>query len=216
VNADEFAVRELLLAAAEQPALLSTRQVLAEGRRRRRRRQLGAVLGIVLVAALAGGGVVTQLRQPDSRHVIASVPVVPGEIVKLDVADLTFGVAARHSRTDRDLFLVVYLPDGAGGWGEVFGGGSMDQPPGPSIFAGNTQFPRVNFATLPAGSTSIRAVFSTGTDYVINAVPVRGIDGQPYVVVAVVTPTAADAGRLRGLTWVDDQGQPQEYLPLSG
>lgn len=144
------------------------------------------------------------------------IPVVPGAIEKLDVADLTFGVAARHSRTNSDLFLVVYLPDGAGGWREVFGGGSMDQPPGPTIFGGNTQFPRVSFATLPAGSTSIRAVFSADTDSVVNAVPVRGIDGQAYVVVAVVTATAADAGRLRGLAWVDDQGQPQEYLPLSG
>jgi hypothetical protein len=92
----------------------------------------------------------------------------------------------------------------------------MDQPPGPTIFGGNTQFPRVSFATLPAGSTSIRAVFSADTDSVVNAVPVRGIDGQAVVVVAVVTATAADAGRLRGLAWVDDHGQPQEYLPLSG
>ena len=100
--------------------------------------------------------------------------VVPGEIEKLDVVDMTFGVAARHRDTDRDLFLRVYLPNGTGGWNEVFGGGAMDQPPGPTIFFGNTQFPRVSFATLPAGSTSIKAVFSAaGTDAQIATVTVR-------------------------------------------
>lgn len=56
MNTDESAVRELLLSAEQQPALLSTREVLAQGRRRLRRRQLGPVVGVMLVAAVAAGG----------------------------------------------------------------------------------------------------------------------------------------------------------------
>jgi hypothetical protein len=92
----------------------------------------------------------------------------------------------------------------------------MDQPVGPSIFFGNTQFPRVSFASLPAGSTSVKAVFSAETDSQLNTVSVRGIDGQIYVVVAVATATSTDAARLLGFTWIDDHGQTQRYTPLSG
>jgi len=216
MNWDESALRDLLTASAQHgPPLLDTRQVLVRGRRRLWRNRIAPVVGLILFAALAGGVVVT-LPHQRPPGVAESVSVVPGEIETLDVSDMRFGVAARHRDTDRDLFLQVFLPNGRGGWSEVFGGGAMDQPVGPTIFFGNTQFPRVSFATLPAGSTSVTPLFSAETDSQLNTVSVRGIDGQVYVVVAVATATSNDAGRLLGFTWVDDQGRTQRYTPLSG
>lgn len=211
MNSDESAVRGLLAAAAHQgPPLLDTRQVLVRGRRRLWRNRIAPVVGLILVAALAGGVVVT-LPHHGPLGVADRVSVVPGEIETLDVSDLRFGVAARYRDTDTGLLLRVFLPNGSGGWSEVSGGGVMDQPLGPTIFFGNTQFPRVSFATLPAGSTSVKPVFSAETDSQTSWVSARGIDGQIYVVVAVATATSNEAARLLGLTWVDDQGQTQQY-----
>ena len=216
MSTDESAVRDLLLAAQRQPELLDTRQVLSQGRRRLWRKRVAPVVGLVLVAALAGGMVVMQSQQ-GPPGVTSAVPVVPGEIEQLDVSDQTFGVAAKYKEGRTGLFLVLSLPDGTGGWNEVTGGGVIDQPvPPPTILLGNTQFTRVTFAALPAGSTSINAVFSGNVDFQINAVSVRGDDGHVYVVVAVVTATPADAGRILGLTWVDDQGHGQEFKPYGG
>jgi hypothetical protein len=216
MNRDESAVRELLLAAQQQPELLDTRQVLTQGRRRLWRKRVAPVVGLVLVAALAGGMVVMQ-PQHGPPGVTSAVPVVPGEIERLDVSEMAFGVAAQHKEGKTGLFLVVFLPNGSGGWSEVTGGGVIDQPvPPPTILLGNTQFPRVTFAALPAGSTSINAVFSGNIDFQVNAVNVRGADGHVYVVVAVVTATPAEAARILGLTWVDDQGHGQRYMPYGG
>jgi hypothetical protein len=183
--------------------------VLSQGRRRLWHKRIAPVVGLVLVAALAGGLVVTQWHQ-GTPGPTSAVPAVPGQIETLDVSNLTFGVAVRPQDGKTGLFLVLSLPDGRGGWNEVTGGGVIDQPgPPPTILFGNTQFPRVTFAALPAGATSINAVFNGDIDFQIHAVNVRGTDGQVYVVVAIVTGSPTDAAQLQNLTWVDAQGQQQ-------
>ena len=209
MNNDESAVRDLLLAAQQQPELLDTREVLVLGRRRLWRKRVAPVIALLLVAALAGGMAVTQ-SQHGPFTISSALSADPGETVRLDVSDMTFGVAVRPQDGKTGLFLVVHLPDGHGGWREVSGGGVIDTPePPPTILFGNTQFPRVTFAALPAGARSVNAVFSRDVDFQIKAVTVRGTDGQFYVVVAIVTASPTDAAQLQSLTWVDVRGQQQ-------
>ena len=99
MKSDESTVRELLLAAQQQPALLDPRDVLARGRRRLWRNRVAPAVGLLLVAAFAGGVVVVTQQHHGPPGVARNVSVVPGEIERLDVADLTFGVAARHKNT---------------------------------------------------------------------------------------------------------------------
>lgn len=127
---DESGVRDLLRAAQQQPGLLDPREVLVQGRRREWRKRLAPVVALLLVAALAGGLAVAQSQSQHGPFNVSSVVSAdPGETIRLDVSDVTFGVAVRPQDGKTGPFLVVHLPDGNGGWREVSGGGVIDTPP---------------------------------------------------------------------------------------